>query len=285
MSRIEPHFPAEGSSTEHVALAVPHPWRRFVALGDSFTEGLGDPDPESVGGHRGWADRVAEELCCGCSDFSYANLAVRGRLLQQIINEQVEPALMLKPDLVTISAGGNDLLRPGADPDRMAANLDSAVQNLGSRGATVVLFTGPDVRDTVLGGMRMKMAVFNENLRVIAAQRDAVIADMWTLRQLAAPEMWSKDRLHFSPLGHHSIAMMVLDTLAVEHTLKPMEAKPLSRQNWRTARAEDAVWAREYLLPWVLRRLRGKSAGDGITPKRPEASIMFGPCMPPGSGM
>ena len=284
MSDIQPVHPAGLSSGESVAVAVPHPWRRYVALGDSFTEGIGDPSPESVGGNRGWADRVAEELGRGCNGFSYANLAVRGRLLQQIIDQQVGPALALKPDLVTISAGGNDLLRPGADPDRMAARLDAAVQDLGSNGATVVLFTGPDVRDTVLGGMRLKMAVFNENLRVIAARHDAVIADMWALRQLSDPGMWAEDRLHFSPLGHHTVAMMVLDTLAVDHTLEPMQAKPLPPKTWRLARAEDAVWAREYLVPWVLRRLRNRSAGDGITPKRPEATTIFGPCMPPGAG-
>ncbi|MBJ2121185.1 SGNH/GDSL hydrolase family protein [Arthrobacter sp. MSA 4-2] len=265
--------------------AIPHPWRRYVALGDSFTEGIGDPNPDSVGGNRGWADRVAEELSRGCGSFSYANLAVRGRLLQQIVDLQVEPALALKPDLVSISAGGNDLLRPGADPDQLAARLDSAVQTLGSEGATVVLFTGPDVRDTVLGKVRLKTAVFNENLRVIAARHDAVIADMWALRQLSDPRMWSEDRLHFSPLGHHTIAMMVLDTLAVDHTLEPMQAKPLPPKSWRLARTEDVVWAREYLMPWILRRLRHRSSGDGISAKRPEASTIFGPAMPPGAGL
>jgi hypothetical protein len=220
-----------------------------------------------------------------CSSFSYANLAVRGRLLQQIIDQQVEPALALKPDLVSISAGGNDLLRPGADPDQLAARLDEAVQTLGSGGATVVLFTGPDVRDTVLGRVRLKTAVFNENLRVIAARHDAVIADMWALRQLSEPQMWAEDRLHFSPLGHHTVAMMVLDTLAVNHTLTPMQPKPLPPKNWRLARTEDVVWAREYFVPWVLRRLRHRSSGDGITAKRPEAGSIFGPGMPPGAGM
>ncbi len=284
MSEIQPAHPADSSSKEPIAVAVPHPWRRYVALGDSFTEGIGDPNPESVGGNRGWADRVAEELSRGCGSFSYANLAVRGRLLQQIIDQQVGPALALKPDLVSISAGGNDLLRPGADPDQLAARLDAAVEDLGSGGATVVLFTGPDVRDTVLGRMRLKTAVFNENLRVIAARHDAVIADMWALRQLSDPRMWADDRLHFSPLGHSTVAMMVLDTLAVDHTLEPMQAKPLPPKSWRLARTEDAVWAREYFVPWVLRRLRHRSSGDGITPKRPEATTIFGPSVPPGTG-
>ncbi|TYC99044.1 SGNH/GDSL hydrolase family protein [Arthrobacter echini] len=260
-----------------------HPWHRFVALGDSFTEGIGDPDPGSTGGYRGWADRVAEELARGQEDFAYANLAVRGRLLHQIADQQVAPALALRPDLVTISAGGNDLLRPGGDPDLLAAGLDDVVASLAGSGATVVLLTGPDVRETVLGGLRSKTAIYNENLRTIAARHDAVIADMWALRQLMNPQMWAPDRLHFSPLGHHTIAVMVLDTLAVPHSLDPLEPKEPAQRTWRAARAEDLVWAREYFVPWVLRRIRRRSSGDGVLAKRPEATAIFGPGMPPGT--
>lgn len=261
-----------------------HPWRRYVALGDSFTEGIGDPDEQSPGGHRGWADRIAEELSRGHADFAYANLAVRGRLLQQIIDEQVDPAIELKPDLVTISAGGNDILRPGSDPDALAEKLDGAVGRLGSEGATVLLFTGPDVGSTgVLSPVRGKTAVYNENLRTVAARHDAVIADMWSLRELADPQMWAEDRLHFSPLGHHMIAIMALESLAVAHTLHPEAPKPLPPKNWRTARAEDLVWAREFFLPWVIRRIRHQSSGDNVMPKRPEAGPFFGTGMPPGS--
>lgn len=254
-----------------------------MALGDSFTEGIGDPNPASVGGNRGWADRVAEELGRDRDNFAYANLAVRGRLLQQIADSQVEPALMLKPDLISISAGGNDLIRPGGDPDAIAERLDGVIGILRTDGATVLLLTGPDIRDTpVLGSVRAKTAIYNENLRTVAARHDAVIGDMWSLRQLLNTQMWDADRLHFSPLGHHTIAAMVLDTLAVEHTLHPLIPKPLPRKNWRTARAEDLVWAREYFVPWVLRRIRQQSSGDGISAKRPEAGPIFGPGMPPG---
>lgn len=258
-----------------------HPWRRYVALGDSFTEGIGDPDEQSPGGNRGWADRVAEELSRGHQDFAYANLAIRGRLLQQILDEQVEPALALKPDLVTLSAGGNDLLRPGSDPDALAEKLDVAVGELSAGGATVVLFTGPDWGgNSVLGSVRSKTAILNENLRTVATRHDAVIADMWALRELSDPQMWSDDRLHLSPLGHHTVAIMVLNTLAVNHTLRPKLPKPLPPKNWRTARSEDLVWAREYFLPWVLRRIRHRSSGDHILAKRPDAGPMFGTGIP-----
>lgn len=245
----------------------------MVSLGDSFTEGIGDPDPQSPGGHRGWADRVAEQLSRGVDDFAYANLAIRGRLLRQIQAEQLEPAVALHPDLITVCAGGNDVLRPGGDPDALAVVMDDFVGRLSATGATVLLFNGPDIGETpVLGSMRGRVAIYNENLRTVAARHDAIVADMWALRELHEPRMWAPDRLHFSPLGHHTIAMMVLDTLNVEHELKPLEALPAEPKPWRTARREDLVWARTHLAPWVLRRLRHQSSGDGITPKRPEAT-------------
>lgn len=254
-------------------------------MGDSFTEGIGDPEPNSPGGSRGWADRLAEELSRGHDDFKYANLAIRGRLLQQILDEQLEPGLALKPDLMSISAGGNDLLRPGSDPDALAEALDGAVGRMTGAGATVLLFNGPDIRDTpVLGLVRGRVAIYNENLRTIAARHDAVIADMWALRLLTDPQMWAEDRLHFSPLGHHTIAIMALEALNVPHTLSPQLPPPLPVRRWQTARAEDLVWAREFLVPWVLRRLRHQSSGDGILPKRPMAGPVFGPGMPPGAG-
>lgn len=247
-----------------------HPWSRYVAIGDSFTEGIGDPEPQSPGGHRGWADRVAEALAERTDDFAYANLAIRGRLLQQIADEQVDPALELKPDLISVSAGGNDIIRPGTDPDDVADRFESMIVRLRRDGATVVMFNGPDIGMTpVLRRVRGKVAIYNENLRAIAQRHDAIVADMWALRELQDPRMWAPDRLHFSPIGHHTIARMVLDSLGVEHDLEPFKPEPLPRTSWRQARVDDVGWAREYLVPWVIRRVRHQSSGDNIVPKRP----------------
>lgn len=277
---------AETMTPDDQPFGVPgakHPWLRYVALGDSFTEGIGDPDESRPGYHRGWADRVAEELASGTENFAYANLAIRGRLIEQIRDEQIAPALELKPDLITLCAGGNNVIRPGGDPDETARILDTMVQLLATTGATIVLFNGPDVRETpVVGSIRGKVAIFNENVRTVAARHDALVADMWSLRELTAKEMWDEDRLHFSPLGHHTIARMVLDTLNVKHDLDPVEPRPVLERSWREARVDDVVWARHHLFPWVIRRLRGRSSGDGVAPKRPNIEPLFGGSMPPG---
>ncbi|MDQ4491560.1 SGNH/GDSL hydrolase family protein [Sinomonas sp. ASV486] len=263
-----------------------HPWTRYVALGDSFTEGVGDPEPRSPGGLRGWADRVAEELSAGHEDFAYANLAVRSRLLPQILDEQVAPALALRPDLITLNAGGNDLIFHRSDPDKLAERMDAAVGLLASTGATIVLFVGPDWGATpVLGRVRSKLAIFNENLRTIAGRHDAVVADLWALRELTHPLMWDPDRLHFSPLGQHTIAIMVLETLNVPHALEPMSPKELPPRSWREAKADDIVWAREYLVPWALRRLTARIPAEEPHAKRPVAGPVFGAPMPPGTSI
>jgi lysophospholipase L1-like esterase len=252
-------------------------WSRYVALGDSFTAGIGDPEPLSPGGIRGWADRIAEELSERRDDFAYANLAVSGLLLRQILDQQLGPALAVKPDLVTLSAGGNDLVFHRSDPDRLAVALDAAVQKLTATGATVVLFTGPDWGGIpLLGHTRGKVAVFNENIRTIAARHHTVVADLWALRQLAHPQMWDPDRLHFSPLGHHTIAAMVLDTLNFPHGLRPLEPKPMPAGSWREARAGDLAWATHYLVPWTVSRIRPRAEDVPLTAKRPEPGPVSG---------
>lgn len=272
----------EHDSDAHRAPYLPnptaHPWRRMVAIGDSFTEGIGDPIPGSDGSHRGWADRVAEVLAGQVGDFAYANLAVRGKLIGQITADQIEPALALAPDLITFSAGGNDVLRPGSDPDAVAQLFEDAVARLGSQGATVVVFTGIDTLFTpVFRGLRGKVAIYNENIRAIADRHDAIVADQWALKVIQDTRFFDADRLHMNPLGHHEVARMVLRALNVPNDLQPLRPDPVPRATWRAARAEDLVWARTHLVPWVLRRLRHQSSGDNITAKRPDAAPLGPP--------
>jgi lysophospholipase L1-like esterase len=246
-------------------------FRRYVALGDSFTEGVGDPAPSRPNGLRGWADRVAEALATHSPALGYANLAIRGRKLKAILAEQLEPALALEPDLVTIHAGGNDVLRPRVDLDDLASAYDNAVGRLASAGAHVVLFTifDPGSRG-IYGPMRGRMAIFNEWAREIADTHDATLVDMWRMREVDVAAVMDTDRMHLNPVGHQAIAMAVLDALGVPHVLQPEQVAPRPVLSRREQVAENARWTREFLVPWVHRRVTGRSSGDGVSPKRPD---------------
>ncbi|MFF5790979.1 SGNH/GDSL hydrolase family protein [Paeniglutamicibacter sp. NPDC012692] len=247
-----------------------HPWHRYVALGDSFTVGHGDPDPLSLGGYRGWADCVARELSREQAGFSYANLAIRGAKIHQVVAKQLPQAIDLAPDLVTFQAGGNDLIRLDADPDKLAAAVAPAIEALCAAEATVLMFVGPDSGPrTVLGHVRSRIALFNENLRAIATQNGAMVADLWALRDLSDPRMWDRDRLHLSPIGHQKVASMVLDSLNVDRTFEPLEADPLPAQTWRQAKAGDLIWTKEYFVPWVLRAVTRHLTVVAPVAKRP----------------
>jgi lysophospholipase L1-like esterase len=246
------------------------PFHRYVALGDSFTEGVGDPDPARPNGLRGWADRVAEVLATQTGDFGYANLAIRGRKLPEIIAEQVEPGLALEPDLVTIHGGGNDVLRPRVDLDALAAAYDEAVGRLTGSGARVVVFTIADPGiNPVFRMIRGRTAIFNEWVREIADRHGATLVDMWRMRGWKVSEVMDADRLHLNPIGHQAIAIAVLDALAADHALEPLPVPRIVEPSARERRAADLAWARQHAVPWVHRRLTGRSSGDGVLPKRP----------------
>ncbi|MEW9530384.1 SGNH/GDSL hydrolase family protein [Microbispora sp. NPDC049125] len=254
-------------------------YRSYVAVGDSFTEGLNDPLPEGVSQdlgpvtrYRGWADRVAERLAVLEPDFRYANLAVRGKLIDQVAAEQVPRAVALKPDLISFCAGGNDLIRPGADPDRMAKKVAAAVRELRGTGADVVMFTGTDPRDTpIMRRLRGKFAIFFMHVRSISDLYGCRLVDMWSMQGLRDWRAWSEDRLHMNEVGHRLVAAKVLHVLeAPGEDDWRMTWPPRERIDPRVKRREDAQWLREHLGPWVGRRIRGTSSGDGLDPKRPD---------------
>jgi len=244
---------------------------RYVALGDSFTEGVGDADPTRPNGLRGWADRVAEQLARHDEGFAYANLAIRGRLLDAVIAEQLEPAVAMNPDLVTIYAGGNDLMRPGLDVDALVDRYDTAIGKLAATGATVVVFTAYDTGwAPVFRKLRGRIAIYNELVREVADRHGVMVLDYWRLKGFDDYRMWDTDRLHMSSLGHTRMAAEVLDLLGVDHDITRVELEAAAELSRREQRRQNAEWARTFLAPWVMRRIRGVSSGDGITPRWPQ---------------
>ena len=254
------------------AKAVPAGFRRYVAIGDSTTEGLDDPYPRS-GEPRGWADRLAERLSADAPAFGYANLAIRGRKVAQIRAEQLEPALALAPDLASVVGGLNDILRPSVDVATVAADLEAMVAALRDRGATVLVMTYPDPTAVItIAGKRVRdrVGTLNREIRRIAAARGARLIEL-EREGVAHPALWSPDRLHANSLGHERIAAAAAEALELPGaTAIWTEPLPEAVVRGRLARAaEDSVWTARHLAPWLVRRVRGRSSGDGRSAKRP----------------
>jgi lysophospholipase L1-like esterase len=250
-------------------------WRSFVAVGDSFTEGMDDPYPD--GSYRGWADLVAAQLAAQLAaeapgEFAYANLAVRGRLFTDVVAEQLPAALAMAPDLVSFAAGGNDVLRRSFDPYALAERFDAVVAQLRATGADVVLFRFADVMAR-LPGQRLiapRVALLNRAVGESAGRHGATLVDLFADDEFLNPVLWSADRLHLSSAGHRRVAGRVLTALGVEP--EPGWLAPADRPvpaRWLAARAADARWAGRHLAPWIKRRLTGRSSGDAVTAKRP----------------
>jgi lysophospholipase L1-like esterase len=244
---------------------------RYVALGDSTTEGLDDPRPD--GGFRGWADRLAEQLAAVNPQLRYANLAVRGRRIFEVHAEQLGPALALEPDLATVVAGLNDLLRRRYDPVATAGHLEAMLGSLRSAGATVMTFTLPDLSSVVPLAriVRARLEAYNDAIRAAGASSGAIVVDIAAEPVSRDPRLWSPDRLHAGPVGHERIAAGLACALGLEDAdrswAEPLPADPrLPRHALLTT---ELVWAQRYFTPWVVRRVRGRSSGDGRYAKRP----------------
>lgn len=246
-------------------------WRSFVALGDSFTEGLDDRLPDGAG-YRGWADLVAMALADRSEGFRYANLAVRGRLLGRVVSEQVPPAVAMRSDLVSFAAGGNDALRRNFAPDELIDRFDATVARLRGTGADVILFRFADLASRLPARRTIgpRAELLNEAVGQTAQRHGAMLVDLWADREFDNPALWSVDRLHMSSAGHARVAAHVLSALGLQPPQAWWQPPPWpASRSWAAARAADAAWAARHLLPWVKRRLTGRSSGDNVSAKRP----------------
>ncbi|WP_084103204.1 SGNH/GDSL hydrolase family protein [Demequina sp. NBRC 110056] len=243
---------------------------RFAAIGDSFTEGVGDDLPD--GSVRGWADLVAAGLAAGLDEpVDYVNLAIRGRLIEPIVRDQLEAALALDPlpTLISFNGGGNDMMRPGFDLDRIVGLIEHAIDRCAESGVGLLLLSGGDPTMRLPRG-----AMMSERGRIYLDAMDGVFerrpgqlfVDNWSDQELRRAPYWSADRLHLGPLGHERVAARVLTALGVETAL------PTSSDTSPEARGAlvEARYYGRYVLPWIGRRLTRRSSGDGRTAKHPD---------------
>jgi lysophospholipase L1-like esterase len=247
--------------------ALPPRFTRFVALGDSITEGWCDPVLGDGEPWFGWADRLALEIdraqrAAGAPRLEFANLAVRGRRVRHVVADQIPAALAMRADLVSVLVGGNDLSALRPDPDALAAELETGIAQLAASGATVLLATAYDPGfSPYLRMLRGRAAAFSAHVHAIAARHDCLVLDLWTSPGLADRERWSEDRLHPSTRGHLALVDAACGALDLP---APAVAEAPAIQ-----RLPTAVWFRRHALPWIVRRVRQVSSGDGRGPKQP----------------
>lgn len=253
----------------------------LVSVGDSFTEGLCD-DLRPDGEFRGWADRVAQALArdaAGRGDsVEYANLAVRGKLLDQIVDDQLPLAAAMQPTVMTFHAGANDVLRPKTDVPSLFGRYEEAVRRAREMSPQVVLFTSigrAGGTGRLANNLATRFGQFNANVREVAQRHDVVLVDLERAPVLTDRRLWWDDRLHLNADGHARVAAAVLEHLGITDEAllggpagwwqEPLPPAPPT--SFAANLATDARWVRRHFVPWVGRRLRGVSSGDGRQPK------------------
>lgn len=239
-----------------------------------MTEGMSD---EQVNGlYRGWADRTADVLASDNPKFTYMNLAIRGKLLQQVIDEQipkVKEFVTGKDTLISFHAGANDVIRPNYVPEIAKQRYKRAVADLTSTGATVMLFTVIDKVDgkgKVADLWHERFADFNENVRKVAREYGAVLMESKDAPFLADKRLLNRDRLHLNPEGHWRLSQAVLEGLGYPSDSKwRIPLGPAPKKLKLFTYIENTIWIITFVLPWLWRRIRGVSSGDGRECKYP----------------
>ncbi|MFC7328887.1 SGNH/GDSL hydrolase family protein [Marinactinospora rubrisoli] len=273
MATNEP--PGTPTAAERISVL---PGGSYVALGDSLSAGLEDryadgTSPHSAtpqGGYRGFTDLLALRMTAERPDLRYANLAIRGRAVAHILGEQVDQALALRPGVVTITAGGNDIMDTGFDAGAVAARYERGVRRLRSAGAEVVMVGLHDIGTMpVLRWGRDKVRALNERLAEVAERNDCVFVDLYRLPVLRDPRAFDPDRVHYNAAGHLIVAAHVGERIGL-----PFPHSPHS-MGWSDPAAllnTNGAWVRRYVLPALYRNLTGRTTGDGVPPKRPTAA-------------
>ena len=209
-------------------------------------------------------------------DFTYANLAIRGKLVRQVFDEQIDAAIaqVTGPDtLISFHAGANDVIRPGYKPELVLPVYADAVRRLAASGATILIFTVLEKTGNTGRSAKMweeRFSEFNRNVRAVGFEVGAIIADANEEVAFSDRRFLAFDRLHLNAEGHNRCAQAVLEKLNL--SFDPAWRTPLppaKKTPWIIEKGVTVAWFIVFALPWILRRLQGKSSGDGRSAKYP----------------
>jgi lysophospholipase L1-like esterase len=252
-------------------------YSRYVAIGDSQTEGLWDGD-DTVG-VLGFADRLAAMLDALYPGLQYANLAIRGKLVADVLREQVPEAVAMRPDLITVCAGMNDVIQPGRSFGRALADLEYVYAALAESGATVVTTTFPNVAQFLPLGrvVSPRLARINNAIRAAADRYGFRLVDLYNAPSMRDLETWAIDRVHASTKGHILFAGAAAEALGLPDSNHDWAAagNPV-RMSFVAGAYGHLRWTQDSFFPWIWRRMRGLSSADGRVPKRPRLEPVSG---------
>ncbi len=251
--------------------AIPNGYRRYVAIGDSQTEGLWDGD-DAIG-LLGFADRLAVMVDSLYPGLHYANLAIRGKRIADVRNEQLPLALEMRPDLVTVCAGMNDVIQPGRSFGPALVDLEYVYAALAESGATVVTTTFPNVAQFLPLGRLVsgRLHRINAAIRSAAARYGFRLVDLYNAPSMRELDTWAVDRVHASTKGHILFAAAAAESLNLpdsSHDWAHASPNP-TRRSVTGGAYEQLRWTHGSFFPWIWRRMRGLSSADGRVPKRP----------------
>ncbi len=257
------------SSAPHTDLPSVH---RLVALGDSTVEGLMDPAPGDQEAYVGWADRFARDLARAHPGLLYANLAVRGQTSGEVRATQLERAVALRPDVVLLVAGVNDLLRPRLDRRELRENLLTMVDTLRRTGAQVLTFTMPDMRRVapLTFALRHRIDALNDVVREAGTRHGALVVDFAAVPVAGHPALWHDDRLHANSEGHRRIGAALSEAYGLDAEDWLEEPAETVAAGFLRVAAREARWIAGHLAPWVWGRVRGHEFRTGGRCKRPD---------------
>ena len=251
----------------------------YVAIGDSLSEGLGDFSFLERRVHSGWTDRLATLLAKEAEfdghEFRYANLAIRGANMSAIMGEQLERALELKPDLVTVMAGQNDFFCRAVDLPELERTFRNGVQRLLDSGCKVIVSnTINPIHLLVFRRLARLATTITEMIERVARDLDVPIHDIHRIESFAEIKYWAEDMVHFSGPGHIKVANKAAELLGLKYRLSDFDERAI----WVPKRGlyGTSKWIVVHVIPFMIRRLRGVTAGDGLEPKLPELTAYIG---------
>jgi lysophospholipase L1-like esterase len=227
---------------------------RFVALGDSLTEGVGDPVGD---GWRGWAALLAGGLAEESVEFT--NLAVSGAQTREVLELQTPAGLALRPDVVSVVIGVNDTLRCTFDIHAVAERLDKVYAAFTGQGAVLLTACLPDpgsmlgLPGSLARPLARRQRAVNQVVHALSDRYGAVHLHAAEEAWITDREMWSADRLHPGERGHRQLALRFHSLLSEADRARGGAPSPEPEFPVPT-RSASLLWMATAGTAWVARR-------------------------------